>query len=96
MYKKEEEVTRLKQILYGKEDVIRKVSIAYEQAKNNVESYIEEIDYLRIKIQDKENQNNDQIFVQNENLKVQNRQLIMMLMDHLTKVNRKSSEKRRK
>lgn len=30
---KEEEVARLKQILYGKEDVIRKISIAYEQTK---------------------------------------------------------------
>lgn len=30
---KEEEVARLKQILYGKEDVIRKISIAYEQSK---------------------------------------------------------------
>lgn len=33
LHMKEEEVARLKQILYGKEDDIRKVSIAYEQCK---------------------------------------------------------------
>ena len=33
LHMKEEEVVRLKQILYGKEDIIRKISIAYEQSK---------------------------------------------------------------
>lgn len=88
-------MTRLKQILFGKEDVIRKVSIAYEQAKNNVETYIDEIEYLRIQVQEAENKGNNQIVVQNENLKAQNRQLLMMLMNNLTKINRRSSEKRK-
>ena len=33
LHMKEEEVVRLKQILYGKEDIIRKISIAFEQTK---------------------------------------------------------------
>lgn len=95
LHMKEEEVVRLKQILYGKEDDIRKVSIAYEQAKGDMESYIEQIDYLQQKLQDYEGSEHHQLVVDNKNLRIQNKQLLSTLMNHLTRSHsRKGSKKK--
>jgi hypothetical protein len=94
---KDQEVIKLKQILYEKEDMIRKVSIAYEQYKSNIETYEDEITYLKtenmrllnnIALIQKHDKNN--LFFQVQNLKLQNKQLLQALMNHLTKTSRKS------
>lgn len=96
LHMKEEEVVRLKQILYGKEDVIRKVSIAYEQAKNDLEDYIEQIDIFKAKINDYETLDHNELITQNRNLRVQNKQLLMALMNHLTQPRSRKNSKKKK
>lgn len=96
LHMKEEEVVRLKQILYGKEDVIRKVSIAYEQAKNDLEDYIEQIDIFKAKINEYETLDHNELITQNRNLKTQNKQLLMALMNHLTQPRSRKSSKKKK
>lgn len=96
LHMKEEEVVRLKQILYNKEDVIRKISIAYEQAKNNLESYIDEIEYLNHRLTETDNREFNKLVYDNQNLRQQNKQLLTMLMNHLTKVNRSKSDRKKK
>jgi hypothetical protein len=96
MHMKEEENVRLKQILYGKEDVIRQVSIAYEQAKTDVEAYEDHIDFYKMKIQKYENETPDDLRADNMNLKAQNKQLLITLMSHLTKSKPRKSSKSKK
>lgn len=96
MHMKEEENVRLKQILYGKEDVIRKVSIAYEQAKTDLESFEDQINYYKKKQQDYESESPDNLYVENRSLKAQNKQLLITLMNHLTKSKTRKSSKGKK
>ena len=93
---KEQEVLRLKQIIYGKEDIIRKVSIAYEQAKNNLEDYIDEIEYLKQRLSEHEGQEYSQVVLDNQSLRSQNKQLLTMLMTHLTNVDKRSGSNKSK
>ena len=93
---KEEEVVRLKQILNNKEDIIRKVSIAYEQSKNSLEEYQDQIEYYKHQIEEYEKLDQNNLLVENQNLKMQNRQLMVTLMNHLTKANSRKGSKKKK
>ena len=96
LHMKEEEVVRLKQILYGKEDIIRKISIAYEQSKNGFEGYLDQIEYYKAKLDEYEQNNDEELVIQNKNLRQQNKQLLITLMNHLTKINKHGSINRKK
>jgi myosin heavy subunit len=96
VHMKEQEVIRLKKILFGKEDIIRKVSIAYEQAKNNLESYVDEIEYLKQRLATHEGDEGSQIILDNESLRSQNKQLLNMLMSHLTNIDKKQESSKSK
>lgn len=95
---KEEECTRLKQILYTKEDIIRKISIAYEQVKNEEEAFKDQIEYYREKAKEIEKLPSHSLLEENINLKEQNKQLLVTLIGHLTKkrsLSRKSSKRKK-
>ena len=70
LHMKEEEVVRLKQILNNKEDIIRKVSIAYEQSKNSLEEYQDQIEYYKHQIEEYEKLDQNNLLVENQNLKM--------------------------
>jgi len=94
LHMKEEEVVRLKQILYGKEDIIRKISVAYEQSKTNVEEYVDEISYYKQEMSKFDQGEYEQLLSENQNFKIQNKQLLVTIMKNLTKSSRKGSKKR--
>lgn len=93
---KEEEWARLKQILYTKEDIIRKISVAYEQSKADEESFQDQLDHYKSQISELEKMTPDALMAENINLKEQNKQLIITLIDYFTKPGSRKRSKRKK
>ena len=64
---------------------------------NGIESYIDQIEYYKAKVDELEQNYNNDLEIQNKNLRQQNKQLLISLMDNLTKVNKSGSvDKKRK
>ncbi|CAI2366782.1 unnamed protein product [Moneuplotes crassus] len=93
---KEEECARLKQILYTKEDIIRKISVAYEQSKADEDSFQDQLDHYKSQISELEKMTPDALMAENMNLKEQNKQLIITLIDYFTKPRSRKRSKRKK
>lgn len=93
---KEEEWVRLKQILYSKEDIIRKISVAYEQSKADEDTYQDQIEHYKSQINDLEKVSPQKLIEENLSLKEQNKQLIVTLLNHLTRSSSGKKSKRKK
>ena len=93
---KEEEVARIKQILYGREDEIKNMANALEQAGHEIQARGEEIDYYRQKVREYEQESPENLISQNLNLQAQNKQLLVMLINHLTKSKARKGSKSKK
>jgi len=79
--------------LYKKEEIIRKVSVAYEQAKSEMETYEDQISYFKDKLKESEHIQSKNIIEENQNLKEQNKQLLITIIDNLTKSRSRSQSK---
>lgn len=80
---KEEECARLKQILYTKEEVIRKISVAYEQSKTDEEAFQDRVEVYKSQIKALQKASPENLIKENLSLKEQNKELIVTLIDHL-------------
>lgn len=63
---------------------------------NNSEGVFEQLEYYKAKLKECDNPKLNEIIRQNHSLKLQNKQLLMMLMSHLTKTKGSKSHDRKK
>ena len=84
----------------SKEQVIEELEQERDQAKNQIKAYVQKIEHHEIysnqRLSEYQNQDMDQILIDNQNLRVQNRQLLVILMNHLTNINKKIVKKKKR
>lgn len=78
-----------------KKMIYAKYQLLMSNVNNDMEEYVDQIDYLTSQLKEYEESDQQALITENRNLRIQNKRLLTTLMTHLTEVkSRKSSKKK--